>query len=198
MGETEIKPSDDKTSFSGIPESQFIDDVDAYMQGEDNAENKIRSLEEMHQKYKFMENSLSTRRKRLRAQVPDIKSSLAMIAKLREKAAEDTTMDTQFLLSDQVFAKAEIPPTDKVCLWLGANVMLEYSLEDAEQLLSKNLASAEKNLAEIGFDLDYLRDQMTITEVTMARLYNWNVKKKKEKSGGVAASGSVNPKSDVD
>ena len=56
-----------------------------------------------------------------------------------------------------MFAKAEIPPTDKVCLWLGANVMLEYSLEDAEQLLSKNLASAEKNLAEIGFDLDYLR-----------------------------------------
>jgi len=198
MGETEVTPADNKTSFSGIPESQFIDDVDAYMQGEDNAENKIRSLEEMHQKYKFMESSLSTRRKRLRAQVPDIKSSLAMIAKLRQKAGEDTTMETQFLLSDQVFAKAEIPPTDKVCLWLGANVMLEYSLEDAEQLLSKNLTSAEKNLSEIGFDLDYLRDQMTITEVTMARLYNWNVKKKKEKSGGAAAIGSVNPKSDVD
>ena len=30
-------------------------------------------------------------------------------------------------------------------------------------------------------DLDYLRDQMTITEVTMARLYNWDVKKRKEK-----------------
>ena len=81
----------------------------------------------------------------------------------------------------QVYAEATIPPTDKVCLWLGANVMLEYSLDDAEDLLKKNCESAEKNLGQIAFDLDYLRDQMTITEVTMARLYNWDVKRKKEK-----------------
>jgi hypothetical protein len=31
---------------------------------------------------------------------------------------------------------------------------------------------------------DYLRDQMTITEVTMARLYNWDVKKRKEGKKG--------------
>ena len=37
--------------------------------------------------------------------------------------------------------------------------------EDAESLLSKNLESAEQNLKQIGFDLDYLRDQMTNTEV---------------------------------
>ena len=80
----------------------------------------------------------------------------------------------------QVYADATIPPTDKVCLWLGANVMLEYSLDDAEDLLKKNCESAEKNLGQIAFDLDYLRDQMTITEVTMARLYNWDVKRKKE------------------
>jgi len=95
-------------------------------------------------------------------------------------------MDTQFLLSDQVYAKATIPATDKVCLWLGANVMLEYlyhTLDDAEVLLTTNLESAEKNLAQIAFDLDYLRDQMTITEVTMARLYNWDVKRRKEKAG---------------
>ena len=36
-------------------------------------------------------------------------------------------------------------------------------------------------MAQIAFDLDYLRDQMTITEVTMARLYNWDVKRRKEK-----------------
>ena len=59
--------------------------------------------------------------------------------------------------------------------------MLEYSLDDAEELLSKNCDSAEKNMGQIAWDLDYLRDLMTITEVTMARLYNWDVKKRKEK-----------------
>ena len=64
-------------------------------------------------------------------------------------------------------------------MWLGANVMLEYSLDDAEDLLRKNKESAEKNVKQIAFDLAYLRDQMTITEVTMARLYNWDVKRRK-------------------
>ena len=108
---SECVPADGKTSFSGIPESQFIDDVDAYMkvlsgaalafvvvffshsekfhfqptkcyhisvpclkklisgtykmlfffQGEEKAEAKIKALDEMHQKYKFMENSLLMR-----------------------------------------------------------------------------------------------------------------------------------------
>jgi len=177
----EVTPPEGKTSFSGIPEAQFIEDVDTFMKGEDSAEAKLKTIDENHQKYKFMENSLVTRRKRLKGQVPDIKSSLAMIKKLREKKGTEEQMETQFLLSDQVYAKATIPPTDKVCLWLGANVMLEYSLDDAESLLKKNLESAEKNLQQIAFDLDFLRDQMTITEVTMARLYNWDVKRRKEK-----------------
>ena len=43
----EVSPPEGKTSFSGIPESQFIDDVDSYMKGEDNAEAKIKSFDEV-------------------------------------------------------------------------------------------------------------------------------------------------------
>ena len=71
----------------------------------------------------------------------------------------------------------------QVCLWLGANVMLEYSLEDAQKLLSQNRETAMKNLGQIAFDLDFLRDQMTITEVTMARLYNWDVRRRQALQG---------------
>ena len=149
----DLTPPEGKKCFSGIPEAHFIDDVDSHMKGEESAEAKIKELDEVHQKYKFMENSLSSRRKRLKGQVPDIKSSLAMVKKLREKKSADEKMETQFLLSDQVrvvmvmmmmitnllncqvYADAVIPPTDKVCLWLGANVMLEYTL-DGESPLS--------------------------------------------------------------
>ncbi len=58
--------------------------------------------------------------------------------------------------------------------------MLEYSLDDAENLLTKNKQSALQNLSQIAFDLDFLRDQMTITEVTMARIYNWDVRRKQQ------------------
>ena len=40
-----------------------------------------------------------------------------------------------FAISDQVYAKAKVPVTDSVNLWLGANVMLEYPLEEARDLL---------------------------------------------------------------
>ena len=121
---TDIQPPEGKKCFSGIPEAHFIDDVDTYMKGNDSAEAKIKELDEVkgrscrsecelycsnsiyvlqaHQKYKFMESNLVSRRKRLKTQVPDIKSSLVMIKKLREKKSEDESMDTQFMLSDQV------------------------------------------------------------------------------------------------
>ncbi|PSN34373.1 Prefoldin subunit 3 [Blattella germanica] len=87
-------------------------------------------------------------------------------------------IESQFMLSEQVYVKAVVPPTDKVCLWLGANVMLEYTLQDAMDLLVKNIESAKKNLGYVEHDLDFLRDQFTTTEVNMARVYNWDVKKR--------------------
>lgn len=32
-------------------------------------------------------------------------------------------METRFLLSDQVYAKARIPPTENVNLWLGVSLL---------------------------------------------------------------------------
>ena len=69
----------------------------------------------MHQKYKFMETNLMARKRRLKSQLPDISSSLTLIGKLRTKRDSEENTDTQFLLSDSVYANATIPPTDKVC-----------------------------------------------------------------------------------
>lgn len=52
-----------------------------------------------------------------------------------------------FLLTDTMWAKAKIDKNQKkVALWLGANVMVEYTLEEAVELLKKNLANASANL----------------------------------------------------
>lgn len=63
--------------------------------------------------------------------------------------------------------------------------MLEYTIPEAEKLLNKNLAQAERALKQIELDMDFLKDQLTTTEVNMARVFNWNVRnrqKEKEKS----------------
>lgn len=71
------------------------------------------------------------------------------------------------MLSDQLYVNAKVPATSKVCLWLGANVMLEYEIDDAESLLTKNLTVAQNNLTELDDDLNFLRDQITTTEVSI-------------------------------
>ena len=71
-------------------------------------------LDERHQKYKFMETNLTSRKRRLKSQIPDISSSLILINKLRAKRDANEDTDTNFLLSDSVYATAKIPATDKV------------------------------------------------------------------------------------
>ncbi|XP_076178516.1 prefoldin subunit mgr [Ptiloglossa arizonensis] len=170
----------EKKSYAGIPEADFVDDVDAFMaQPEyETADKVLQMLDENHGKYKFMEYNLVNKRRRLKVQIPDLERSLEMIKKLQLEKDNSKDLETQFLLSEQVYAKAVIPPTDKVCLWLGANVMLEYTLDDAQEILTKNIEAAKRNLGYVEHDLDFVRDQFTTTEVNMARIYNWEVKRR--------------------
>lgn len=170
-------PANEK-SYAGIPEAIFVDDVDAFMAepaNEGNADKVLRKHDEQHSKYKMMEYNISVRRRKLKTQIPDLAKTLDMIDALA-KQTEDK--QTQFLLSEQVFLKTVVPPTQNVYLWLGANVMLEYPLDEAVVLLRQNMDSAVQNLLCLEHDQDFLRDQLTTTEVNMARVYNWDVKRR--------------------
>nr|XP_002165417.2 prefoldin subunit 3 isoform X2 [Hydra vulgaris] len=169
-----------KKKHRGIPEALFLNDVDAYMVKESSSETALQKLDEQFQKYRFMESNLLNKKIRLSTQIPDIKATLSSINFLKNKKNEKEPLKTQFMLSDQLFVHAKVPTTDKVCLWLGANVMLEYNIDEADELLKKNLSAAESQLLELDNDLDYLRDQITTTEVSMARIYNWDVKRRQK------------------
>ena len=144
-----------------------------------NADLVLKRFDEQHSKYKFMEFNLAAKKRKLKNQIFDFQKSIDMIQILATHKNKKENLDTQFLLSEQVYMKATIPPTDKVLLWLGANVMLEFELEEAKLLLLKNLGAAKKSLGIVESDLDFLRDQFTTTEVNRARVFNWDVKRNK-------------------
>ena len=58
--------------------------------------------------------------------------------------------------------------------------MLSYKIPEAIALLKSKLDSAENNLANVIEDLEFLREQITIMEVNTARVYNWDVKRRRE------------------
>ncbi|XP_026867249.1 prefoldin subunit 3 [Electrophorus electricus] len=173
-----------KKKHLGIPEAIFVEDVDSFMKqpGNDTADMVLRKLDEQYQKYKYMELNLSQKKLRLKSQIPQIKQTLEILRHMQKKKDTTDPMETHFLLADNVYCKASVPPTDKVCLWLGANVMLEYDIDEAQCLLEKNLGTASRNLETLEEDLDFLRDQFTTTEVNMARVYNWDVKRRSKDS----------------
>lgn len=165
-----------------LPAAQFIDDVPSYLKGR-SADEAIKQLNEHHQVYKMVEQQLTHKRLRLMQKEPEIKKSLDALLVLmkRQEEGDETVLD--FVMADQIYAKARIAGADSVKLWLGANVMLEYPFEEARELLKTNLSNCRKNLETNQKDLDFMKDCCTTTEVSIARIYNYDISQRRGKGG---------------
>jgi len=59
--------------------------------------------------------------------------------------------------------------------------MLSYKIPAAIELLSSKLEAANVSLNNTIEDLEFIREQMTVMEVNTARVYNWDVKRRRDK-----------------
>ncbi|CAE6528441.1 unnamed protein product [Rhizoctonia solani] len=208
---TESGSKDVKTNPRGIPYAPFISDIEQHIGGpEVECESALRQFQETIAKYRYMELNLNQRKSGLGEKIPDIKKSLGVVEHLiaQKKPAksddddddlededEDDEADkktiTTFELNDTLYAQAELEDTDVVYLWLGANVMLSYKLPEAQELLKLKLSSAQQNLSNVIEDLEFLREQITIMEVNTARVYNWDVRRRRLRREAEAAGKAV-------
>ncbi|KAH7856621.1 hypothetical protein Vadar_003607 [Vaccinium darrowii] len=160
----------------GIPAAAFVEDVQTYLSqlGLD-VNSALAFLQERLQQYRLVEMKLLAQQRDLQAKIPDIEKCLDVVATLLAKKGAGEALIADFEVSEGIYSRACIEDTDSVCLWLGANVMLEYSCEEATTLLQNNLENARASLEVLVADLQFLRDQVTVTQVTIARVYNWDV-----------------------
>lgn len=174
---------------SAIPVVDFVDDVDAFMQlpeNGSNCEHVLKRMEEVYSRAKVIEVNNVTTKRRLKTQVTDLDKSLKMIQELKRRKEENEDMSTHFRLADHVFLKARVKPVEKVGLWLGANVMLEYDILEGEELLKSKQEKAEASLKTTNEVIDTIREQITTIEVNMARVYNWDVKRRQAEKEALA------------
>jgi nitrogen regulatory protein PII len=138
---SEEDPSERKPLRQVIPQATFIQDVKGFV-GARSVDDVIRELQEFMQKYKYVEQQIQKKKAKLLMKEPDIKRCLdainLLIAKRDgdgdESDAASTTID--FALSDNIYARAKLSSSiNSVNLWLGAGVMLEYPLDEAQSLL---------------------------------------------------------------
>ncbi|TDH69307.1 hypothetical protein CCR75_008858 [Bremia lactucae] len=174
----------------GIPSAVFVDSVEVFMEacGVSTIEPLVGALQQMYSKYKFMETSLQKNRETFKRKIPDTQKDLDMVRHLVAKKDEGETLQTHFSLADNVYAKASVDcQIGKVCIWLGAQVMVEYPYGEAQELLESNVASATEKLAQIEEDLSFLRDQIITTEVNIARIFNHDVRRRRQEKDNMLA-----------
>lgn len=100
---------------------------------------------------------------------------------LKSKESEaDTIVTTRYNLADMLYAKADVDCASGVVnLWLGANVMLEYTYDEAIELLQVKQNKNTQDLEETLEDLAFVRNQIITAEVNISRIYNWDVRRKR-------------------
>lgn len=145
----------------------------------------MAAFQDRLQQYKYMELSKKQQLGDLNIKIPDIEENLAVIRLLKKKkeaeGEEDQEMEVNYELDSTLYTKAVVntEKLDSVYLWLGAEVMLEYPLDDAVDLLNTRLENNRKELTTVEEDLEFLRENITTMEVNTARLYNWDVERRK-------------------
>ena len=123
----------------------------------------LQALQNLYSKYQHMKRALNVQRMSLKTKIPDIKQALEMVKKLDAKRKAEESMTTRFMLADNVYIKAEVTPKEMVALWLGANTMMEYTIDEALELLATNLKVAQESLDKVTEDLETLQDQVHIS-----------------------------------
>lgn len=169
-----------------ITKSVFIEDVDTYMRGK-QVEDVLMELQERLRRLRGYEQQVLQNRKRLLEKLPEIKKSLDAVNALIKQRSTGKMVTADFELTSQIYAKAHLQDVDSVCLWLGAGVMVEYPLDEAEALLSSNKTTCEANLEATSENLGLLKDSITVTEVNTARVFNWDVEQRRARKGKAAA-----------
>ncbi|OAP58946.1 hypothetical protein AYL99_06243 [Fonsecaea erecta] len=200
--ETEANPR-------GIPAFPFMYNVTDYVKSVEEVEPTLQRFQEMVSKYTFMQQNVERRAIGLKEKLPEMKRTLEVVRFLKkkrrdladkkgdddddddeagsddllgEKSTGRDEIETTFSLQDTLYAKAVIKPAeiDEVYLWLGANVMVAYPLDEAEELLQGKLDKAKESLSACDEDLEFLRVQITTLEVAIARVHNWDVGEKRK------------------
>lgn len=170
----------------GIPEAPFIEKVESIIKNpEKEFEQVMGMFQERLQQYKYMELSKRNQLNDLTVKIPDIEKNLEVINFIKEKKAddddEDKFIETNYELNETLYTRAKIDTEslESVYLWLGADVMLEYPLDEAVELLNARLESNKGQLNLVKEDLEFLKENITTMEVNTARLYNWDVERRR-------------------
>ncbi|KAG5519743.1 hypothetical protein PMAC_000016 [Pneumocystis sp. 'macacae'] len=159
------------SSQRGIPAAPFVNKIEDFVTSRENVEPVLKDFQQLIAQRHIMI---------LLDKIPEMDKTLRMLHFLQKKNEKKESFDTYFELNDTLYFKIIIPSTDKAGVWLG------YPVPEAIEFLMSRISSAKISLKKYEEDLEFIRENITILEVNIARIYNWDVAQRRiEKSSGI-------------
>ncbi|KAL1244297.1 Prefoldin subunit [Trichinella spiralis] len=173
-GDVENRNSIEDAFSEDIPVAEFIGDVEQFSikSGLSYQEIIQQATLTLH-RYKMIDRHVRQSVERLAEKIVDIKKSLQCCFLLEQKLATSESLITHVTLADNLFSKVSIPPSNRVCIWLGADVMVEFTVKEGIEFLKGELEIAEPRKESLLQKLDFIREQMTTVEVNIAMVHNY-------------------------
>lgn len=174
-------------SFAGMEPVEFIPNPSQVVASStDGARSWIQRLDEQIKVRRLMESRLTARLDTLRAKEDELEESLRVVSWLQESRDMQVGESmTRYELCEGMYVKATVDTQSlhTVKLWLGAKVMVEYTLEEAVALLERNLETARESLTETKKSLESVRAETVTAEINMSRVYNAEVRLRQQRQG---------------
>jgi len=143
----------DEKNERGIPATKFLDDIELFANSFNppaSSELLIGAYSDLFSKFKAYEQQLEQKRATYHEKLPEIEKSITLVRHLKAKKDADETVITRYNLADTIYSKAEVDCSQGIVyLWLGANVMLEYTYDEALDLLTSKQSVAQKDYKEV-------------------------------------------------
>ncbi|KAH9259956.1 hypothetical protein BASA81_001716 [Batrachochytrium salamandrivorans] len=171
------------TANNQQPVVEFVEDVDAYLkheQLEDKVDSVLEEFNRLHRGFKLDQQRLAAEKADLEKRLPDLEQNLKLVEEL-QRAESDVSM--RFMAADSVWTDAVVKHRSggpEIGLWLGANVLVEYTCDEAVHLLAKSVNNSKQLLATKTQELNFTKSQLTTCEVSISRFYNYDVQRRKK------------------
>ncbi|KAL3072764.1 hypothetical protein niasHS_017738 [Heterodera schachtii] len=167
-----------------IMRTEVLENVEPFLKMKKKSlEDAQEDERENFRRFKMFETSALQQKAKIEENIRDYRKSLTALEMLSEQNEKGVdSVEITYKLDENLYSRALVEEMDKVCIWLGANVMVEYELDEARQLLREHLENVEKSSKETEEDIAFLQDQITTTEVNLANLYNYAVQNRKQMS----------------
>ncbi|KAL7715804.1 Prefoldin subunit 3 [Entamoeba marina] len=153
-----------------------IEDVPAYVKEKGGIEQAVKSFEDTYKNLKFFENVVEQRKESMANKIAETESTLKYVNLLESKT--DSSVETKFEISSGLYLPVKINKPKTVNLWIGANVMLEYSFEDAKTMLNENLSKARENISKLDIDTEHLTNEIKKMEALISKVVDAGVSMK--------------------